>query len=109
MSEDASGGGDGDLDERARALALLEANHEFPTAYSLSVIALNAEEVAVRIAEAAFEDAVADALGAGAHERKPSAGGKYVSHRITVQVASAEHVLILYAKLRAIDGVKTIL
>jgi putative lipoic acid-binding regulatory protein len=97
------------LDERARALALLEANHEFPTAYSLSVIALNAEDIAAQIAEAAFEDAVADALAAGAHERKPSAGGKYVSHRITVQVASAEHVLILYAKLRAIDGVKTIL
>jgi putative lipoic acid-binding regulatory protein len=97
------------LDERERALALLEANHEFPTAYSLSVIALNAEDIAARIAEAAFEDAVAEALAAGAHERKPSAGGKYVSHRITVQVASAEHVLILYAKLRAIDGVKTIL
>jgi putative lipoic acid-binding regulatory protein len=98
-----------DLDERARALALLEANHEFPTAYSLSVIARNAEEIATRIAEAAFEDAVAEALAAGAHERKPSSGGKYVSHRITVQVASAEHVLTLYARLRAIDGVMTIL
>lgn len=109
MSGDEDARHEAGLDERERALALLEANHEFPTAYSLSVIALNAEDIAARIAEAAFDDAVADALAAGAHERKPSAGGKYVSHRITVQVASAEHVLILYAKLRAIDGVKTIL
>jgi putative lipoic acid-binding regulatory protein len=98
-----------DLTERARAIALLEANHDFPTEYSLSVIALNAEEVAERIALAAFEEAVTEALAAGNHERRPSAGGKYVSHRITVRVESAEHVLVLYARLRAIDGVKTIL
>jgi putative lipoic acid-binding regulatory protein len=95
--------------ERARALALLEANHEFPTEYSLSVIALGGEEIAAQIALAAFEEAAAEALAAGNHERRPSAGGKYVSHRITVRVHSAEHVLVLYARLRAIDGVKTIL
>jgi putative lipoic acid-binding regulatory protein len=96
-------------EERSRALALLEANHEFPTAYSLSVIALNAEDVTLRIATVAFEDVAPEARDEGAHERRPSSGGKYVSHRLTVQVASAAHVLTLYAKLRAIDGVKTIL
>jgi putative lipoic acid-binding regulatory protein len=101
------GGADGG--ERARALALLEANHEFPSAYSLSVIALNAEHVALRIATTVFEDVAPEALPPGAHERRPSSGGKYVSHRLTVQVASAEQVLTLYAKLRAIDGVMTIL
>jgi putative lipoic acid-binding regulatory protein len=92
--------------ERARAIALLEANHQFPTAYSVSVIALNAVEVAERIATAAFSEVERTE---GDHERKPSSGGKYVSHRITVRVESAEHVLVLYARLRAIDGVMTIL
>jgi uncharacterized protein len=97
-------------EERARAIALLEANHEFPTEYSVSVIALNAEEIALRIATAVFEDAVAAAARAeGDHERKPSAGGKYVSHRLKVRVESAEHVLALYARLRSIEGVMTIL
>ena len=35
--------------------------------------------------------------------------GKYVSHRLKVPCASAEAVLALYARLRAVDGVITIL
>jgi putative lipoic acid-binding regulatory protein len=93
-------------DEEGRALALLEANHRFPTDYSVSVIALNVEEIAVRIATAASEDA---GEAAPVHERRSSSGGKYVSHRLTVRVETARHVLALYARLRAIDGIKTIL
>ena len=47
--------------------------------------------------------------GEGAHERQPSAHGKYVSHRLNVPCASAEAVLALFARLRAVDGVITIL
>jgi putative lipoic acid-binding regulatory protein len=95
-------------DEKARAIALLEANHAFPTDYALSVIARNSDDVAALVVEAAFEDAVAE-KAAGAHERLPSSGGKYVSHRLTIRAEDAEHVLRVYAKLRAIDGVLTIL
>ena len=95
-------------EERARAIALLEANHAFPTDYPLSVIARNADEVAARVVAAAFEDAAAQ-QPAGAHQTLPSSGGKYVSHRLTIHCEDAEHVLRVYARLRAIDGVLTIL
>jgi putative lipoic acid-binding regulatory protein len=97
-----------DAEARARSIALLEANHAFPTDYTVSVIARNAEEIAALVAEAAFADALA-ARGDDAHEMRPSSGGKYVSHRLRVPCADAEQVLRLYARLRAIDGVLTIL
>ena len=103
-------------DERARAIALLEANHAFPTEYSISVIARNAEEVTMLVVSAAFADEEADEDSkeegerrSRTHERRPSSGGKYVSHRLTVRARDAEHVLVIYARLRAIDGVMTIL
>jgi putative lipoic acid-binding regulatory protein len=95
-------------EERARAIALLQANHAFPTDYALSVIARNADEVAARVVEAAFEDAAAE-RPAGAHQTLPSSGGKYISHRLTIRCEDAEQVLRVYARLRAIDGVLTIL
>jgi putative lipoic acid-binding regulatory protein len=97
-----------EAEERARAIALLEANHVFPTEYELSVITHNAEEIAALVAAAAFEDGVGERL-AGAHERLPSSGGKYVSHRLTIRCEDAAHVLRIYARLRTIEGVLTIL
>lgn len=111
-----------DEEERARAIALLEANHKFPTYYSFSVIANNADGVEALVIEAAFQDeetaeeiaeAVAEASAElpppGAHEVRPSANGKYVSHRLTVRVVDAHHVLRIYARLRSVAGVRTIL
>jgi putative lipoic acid-binding regulatory protein len=95
-------------EEHSRAIALLEANHAFPTDYALSVIARNADDVAALVVAAAFEDPGAE-RPPGAHERLPSSGGKYVSHRLTIHCEDAEHVLRVYARLRAIDGVLTIL
>ena len=97
-----------ETEERARAIALLEANHAFPTDYALSVIARNADEIAARVVAAAFEDDGAE-RPAGAHQTLPSSGGKYVSHRLTIRCEDAEQVLRVYARLRAIDGVLTIL
>jgi putative lipoic acid-binding regulatory protein len=93
---------------RRRAIELLEANHVFPGTFSLSVIARgdDAVEAAVLAAAAVGLDGP---LGEGAHQRRPSAQGKYVSHRLSVPVASAEAVLELYARLRAVDGVITIM
>ena len=97
-------------DERARAIALLEANHAFPTDYALSVIARNADDIAARVVAAAFEGVLGDdGPPSGAHEKLPSSGGKYVSHRLTIRVEDAEHVLRVYARLSAIEGVLTIL
>ena len=103
--------GTGDSPEaRRRAIELLEANHDFPGDFTVSVIARNDDVVSEAVlAAAAAAAGLGEPLGAGAHERHPSAHGKYVSHRIKVPCASAEAVLVLYARLRAVDGVITIL
>jgi putative lipoic acid-binding regulatory protein len=96
-----------EAEKRARAIALLEANHAFPTDYSLSVIARNDEAVQELVLAAAFEET--GERPQDAHEILPSSGGKYVSHRLTIRCTDAEHVLRIYARLRAIDGILSIL
>ena len=98
-------GSDGSVDERQRAIDLLEANHAFPCQFFVSVIARNEQEVELAVLAAARADAVHATL---THERRSSSGGKYMSHRLEVPCASADEVLLLYARLRAVDGVITI-
>ena len=96
-----------DAEKRARAIALLEANHAFPTDYSISVIARNDEAVQELVLGAAFAET--GERPKDAHEILPSSGGKYVSHRLTIRCTDAEHVLRIYARLGAIDGILQIL
>jgi len=93
---------------RRRAIELLEANHDFPGDFTVSVIARNDDVVAEAVL-AATAAGLNEPLGDAAHERHPSAHGKYVSHRLKGPCASAEAVLVLYARLRAVEGVITIL
>jgi putative lipoic acid-binding regulatory protein len=97
---------DGPVDERKRAIGLLEANHAFPCEFFVSVIARNEDAVEVAVLAAARADAV---LASVRHERRPSSGGKYMSHRLEVPCGSAEEVLLLFARLRAVEGVITVL
>ena len=91
---------------RRRGIELLEANHVFPCSFSLSVIARKDDAVEAAVLAAAV--GLDAPLGEGAHVRRPSANGKYISHRLNVPCANAEAVLALYARLRAVDGVITI-
>jgi putative lipoic acid-binding regulatory protein len=93
---------------RRRAIELLEANHGFPCSFSLSVIARSDDAVEAALLAAAGVG-LPEQLGKDAHHRKPSTHGKYVSHRLNVPCQSAEAVLDLFARLRAVDGVITIL
>ena len=93
---------------RRRAIELLEANHAFPCQFSLSVIARSDDAVEAALLAAAAAE-LGQPLGEHAHERRPSTHGKYVSHRLNVPCVSAEAVLDLFARLRAGDGVITIL
>jgi putative lipoic acid-binding regulatory protein len=93
---------------RRRAIELLEANHGFPCSFSLSVIARTDEAVEAALLAAAAVG-LGQALAKDAHHRKPSTHGKYVSHRLNIPCESAEAVLDLFARLRAVDGVITIL
>jgi putative lipoic acid-binding regulatory protein len=72
------------------------------------VIARNDDEVTAAVVAAASVGLTAPLAGE-AHERRPSAQGKYVSHRLAVWCASAEDVLALFARLQAVDGVITVL
>jgi len=93
---------------RQRAIELLEANHVFPCEMWVSVIARNDEGVAARIlaaASAALEQPLPD----DALQSQPSAQGTYMRHRLNVPCASAAAVLDLFARLRAVDGVVTVL
>jgi putative lipoic acid-binding regulatory protein len=95
-------------DERARALALLEATHQFPVAYEVSVITMTAETTFVAV-RAAAQHGLERPLGDEDHQMVPSKGGKYTSHRLRVPCARPEDVLALYERLRAIEGVMTLL
>jgi putative lipoic acid-binding regulatory protein len=88
----------------ARAKALIEATHQFPCAYSLTVIAFNSVETTV-----ALKSAVAQDLADLEHQVRESSAGKYLSHRFSVPVEGAVAVLELYARVRSVEGVVTIL
>ena len=94
--------------DRARALALLQATHKFPVEYHISVIAVGTEEVRLNV-RAAVEAGPHGAISDDAYTCVPSSGGKYASHRFRVTCDSAEDVLELYARVRAVTGVITLL
>ena len=97
-----------DAAERERLRAVLEATHVFPGPFYLSVITLNrdATGLALRLAIESLCDVT---IPDDAWEQRSSSGGKYVSHRVTVHCRSADEVLALYAVVRAVEGVVTVL
>ncbi len=95
-------------DERGRALALLEATHKFPVVYEMTVITFSRPEVFSAL-EAAVATGLAAPLGEADHQMIPSRAGKYTSHRFRVPCAAAEDVLSLYARVKAVEGVVTLL
>lgn len=105
---DPSGPSEEEAQAQARALALLEATHSFPCAYSVTVIAFNQADVTAEVRRAVYGGADEPEDG-GAHHSQESRGGKYLSHRIAVPVPDARSVLELYARLRVIEGVVTLL
>jgi putative lipoic acid-binding regulatory protein len=94
--------------DHQRSIDLLEANHVFPGDYSFSVIAHNADAVTAAVI-AAIEAELGASLPGEAREARPSSQGKYVSHRLRVHCQSAAQVLALYARVRAVEGVVTVL
>jgi putative lipoic acid-binding regulatory protein len=96
---------DGDRD---RTLALLKATHQFPVEYHLSVITRH-EQAVFDLLRSAVEAGPQGPLAEDAYQRVPSSGAKYASHRFRVRCQSAEEVLELYARVKAVEGVLNIL
>jgi putative lipoic acid-binding regulatory protein len=101
-------GDSNNLSERDKALALLNTTHVFPVHYEVSVITLTSDAAfdSLRIT---IETLMVDVLSDENWTRVPSRGGKYTSHRLRVPCANAEAVLELYARIRTIEGVVTVL
>jgi putative lipoic acid-binding regulatory protein len=97
-----------DQPDRRRAIELLEANHAFPCQFSFSVIATGDQATTELIMQELARDGDTP-LADDAHQEVPSAGGKYISHRLRIPCRSADHVLELFARLRAVSGVVTVL
>lgn len=95
-------------DDEKRRLDLLEANHEFPGDYPITVIALNSDAVTAALVES-VQEGLAAPLGDEARETRSSSGGKYLSHRLRVPCESAADVIRLYERVRRVDGVVTVL
>ena len=94
-------------EDKARALALLEATHQFPVEYAVSIITLN-DDVVVTEMRAAVEEGLEESLSEESYERVMSRGGRYTSHRFRVPCRQAQEVLDLYDRIRRVRGVITV-
>jgi len=95
-----------DDEARDKALELLRAHHTFPGTFEFRAVVLPESKSATVAAAAAAvggRDRIRDVT-----ERR-SSRGRYVSVRLSVDVDSAEAVLEVYAVLKAVRGVMTLL
>ena len=95
---------DGD-DQTRRALDLLAGAHTFPGPFELRVVAVPTSRDAVVDAVRAH---VGDAAVTAVTER-PSRNGTWLAVRVVAHVDRPETVLELYAILRVVEGVVTVL
>ena len=84
---------------------MIEACYVFPGDFPLAVIARNEQAVVDAVIAAATDEG----RELRSHQRQESSGGKFVSHRLEVRVGSAIEAHGLRARIRAIDGVRTVL
>jgi hypothetical protein len=77
--------------------------------YEVSVITFTSTDVFIAVRKAAGMTEVLEAGSEETHQMVPSRGGKYTSHRLKVPCVNPEDVLDLYARLRAVTGVVTLL
>lgn len=96
------------VDDPERFRELLAASHTFPGPYLLSVITIN-EAGAVDALRGALAERHALLGDDATWTLTESRGGRYVSHRVTVRCESPDDVLALYATVRVLRGVMTVL
>lgn len=90
--------------DRAAALKLLESTHTFPSDHLFRVIVRDEAEEVERIL-GSLAALAGLASWDGRLERAPSSRGTYVSLRVSLPCAAAEHVLDVYAHLATLPGV----
>ena len=80
-----------------------------PVTFPLTVIALQQRDRDRALIQSVEEGLAAPCFGEAARETRSSSGGKYLSHRLRVPCASAADVIRLYARVRGVEGVVTVL
>jgi putative lipoic acid-binding regulatory protein len=106
LSEEDKGKDEAARDEarRAESLALIQAQHQFPTDWNVSIITVN-EEAVCSETRAAVQDGLPQPLTEDQYETVLSRGGRYTSHRFKVPCREAEEVLALYDRIKRVKGV----
>lgn len=89
---------------RDEALALLQAQHDFPGPFEFRVVVRPPARAAVvsAMAVAAGADARVDHVG-----ERASKNGNYLALTVRIHVEGAERVLDVWEVLRSVDGVVT--
>ncbi len=85
------------------AVQLLENTHDFPCEFMVKVIGRTDGEFVARVVETVRLCQELDASPAFSTRETPN--GRHVAVTLLPQVASAEEVLVLYQRIREIDGV----
>jgi putative lipoic acid-binding regulatory protein len=93
-------------DERFRVL--LDATHQFPGPYRLSVITVTDEATVAALRTAIAAEGFA-LPAAGDWTTQPSRAGRYTSHRISLHCESSADVVNVYRAVRAVAGVVAVM
>lgn len=88
--------------EREAALELLNATHDFPCPFTIKVIGLAKDDFELRVVELIKSVLDVDSVSASTKETPKK---KHVSVTVEPVVQSAEQVLLLYDKIRSVEGV----
>ncbi len=91
------------LTTREQAIELLNATHDFPCAYVLKVIGVAADDFVVRVVLAVREE-IAGSVDPP-YRLRCTPAGKHVSITFEPTLESAEQVLGIYDRMRAVNGV----
>ncbi len=88
--------------EREAALELLNATHDFPCPFTIKVIGLAADDFERRVVDAVKEALRIDTVNTSTRETPKK---KHVSVTVEPVLQSAEQVLLLYERIRSVEGV----
>ena len=91
--------------DREETLELLRSQHVFPGPFDYRVVLdPGAREDALLAARDALSEGSVEVMGS-----KTSSRGTYISLHLRAQVSSAEDVLRIYAALKEVDGVRSLM
>ncbi|RLS51666.1 MAG: DUF493 domain-containing protein [Planctomycetota bacterium] len=91
------------MSDRVPSIELLEATHHFPCTYSFKVIGLATDCFVGRVLAAVKME-----LPEGtepAFSTRSTSGGRHVSVSIEPECTSARHVIAIYHRVHALDGI----